>query len=291
MASAARATPRDLSGRLVVVTGAGPDSIGLATARSLADWGAEVVVSTRAEPVPGFAWHPLDLADRASVQAFATWFLDRYGGRLDALVNNAGIHLDLRSRWSEPQLLDGHEIHWRTNYLGTTQLTRLLLPGLLARAAETGDARVVHVVSKLHARGSNTALFNGVAPYNSWAAYGTSKLALIHDAAELYRRHRDHGLRAFSVHPGSVFTHIADRGLANSPVLGRLRAMARPIERRALLTPDQGAQTTLQCLVDPDARHGYFRHCAPTEPAVDALDVVAAQRLWRQTQRWIDEER
>ena len=289
MPTAAVATPRDLTGRVVVVTGAGPGSLGLATARSLADWGAEVVVSTRTEPVAGFAWHPLDLADRQSVQGFADWLLDRYDGRLDALVDNAGVHLDLRSRWTEPRLVDGHEIHWRTNYLGTAQLTRLLLPTLLARAARTGEARVVHVVSKLHARGTNAAMFDGADPYDSWAAYGTSKLALVHHAAELHRRHGAEGLRAMSLHPGSVFTRIADRGLETSPLLGRLRSLARPLERRVLLTPDQGAQTTLHCVSDPAAEHGYFRGCAPAEPSPDALDVVASKRLWDETERWIGE--
>jgi len=293
--STAVATPRDLTGRCVVVTGAGPGSIGLATARALAAWGAEVVVTTRATPVepsPGdtVAWHPLDLADRASVESFAGWLLDRYDGRLDALVNNAGIHLDLRSTWSEPPLVDGHEVHWRTNYLGTAQLTRLLLPALLARAAHTGDARVVHVVSKLHARGTNAAMFGeSAAPYDSWAAYGTSKLALVHHAAELHRRHGGEGLRTASLHPGSVFTHVADRGLETSPVLGRLRRLVRPLERRILLTPEQGAQTTLHCVTDPDVRHGYFRGCAPAEPSVDALDVVASSRLWDRTEAWLEE--
>jgi NAD(P)-dependent dehydrogenase (short-subunit alcohol dehydrogenase family) len=295
MPSAAVATPRDLSGRVVVVTGAGPDSIGLATARTLAAWGAEVAVSTRAEPVPAplgdtVAWHPLDLADRASVQAFADWLLDRYDGRLDVLVNNAGIHLDLRSTWTEPPLVDGHEIHWRTNYLGTAHLTRLLLPALLERAGATGDARVVHVVSKLHARGTNAALFDGVRPYDSWAAYGTSKLALVHHAAELHRRHGETGLRAMSLHPGSVYTRIADHGLATSPVLGRLRALAAPLERRVLMTPEQGAQTTLHCVAEPDARHGYFRGCAEAEPSTEALDVVAAGRLWDRTEAWLGEQ-
>jgi NAD(P)-dependent dehydrogenase (short-subunit alcohol dehydrogenase family) len=290
MPNAPLATPRDLTGKVVVVTGAGPGSLGLATARTLAEWGAEVAVSTRAKPSPGFAWHPLDLADRASVRAFADWLLDRYDGRLDVLVNNAGIHLDLRSKWTEPQVVDGHEIHWRTNYLGSVQLTSLLLPALLDRAAETGEARVVHVVSKLHRRGTNAAMTEGVEPYNSWTAYGTSKLALVHHAAELYRRHGDEGLRCFSLHPGEVFTHVADRGLANSPVLGRLRALARPLERRVLLTPEQGAQTTLHCVADPEIQHGYFRRCAPAEPATDALDVVAAKRLWDETADWLRED-
>jgi NAD(P)-dependent dehydrogenase (short-subunit alcohol dehydrogenase family) len=289
MASEPMATPRDLSGRVVVVTGAGPRSIGLATAQTLADWGAEVVVSTRSEPVPGLDWHPLDLADRTSVRRFADWVLDRYDGRLDALVNNAGIHLDLRSTWTDPPLVDGHEIHWRTNYLGTAQLTHLLLPALLDRITATGDARVVHVVSKLHARGTNAALFEGVVPYDSWAAYGTSKLALVHHAAELHRRHGDDGLRAVSLHPGSVFTHIADAGLATSPVLGRLRALAQPLERRILLTPEQGAQTTLHCVADPEVRHGYFRGCAAAEPSAEAADAVAARRLWDKTEQWLSD--
>jgi len=288
--SAPQATRRDLRGRTVVVTGAGPGSLGLATATALASWGADVVVTTRAQPVDGFAWHPLDLADRASVRDFAAWLLDRYDGRLDALVNNAGIHLDLRSTWTEAPLVDGHEVHWRTNYLGTAQLTRLLLPALLARADAVGEARVVHVVSKLHGRGTNAALFDGVHPYDSWAAYGTSKLALVHDAAELHRRHGAAGLRAMSLHPGSVFTRIADQGLATSPLLARLRRLARPLERRALLTPEQGAQTTLHCVADPDVRSGYFRGCQAVEPAVDALDLVVSQRLWGQTEAWLEEQ-
>jgi NAD(P)-dependent dehydrogenase (short-subunit alcohol dehydrogenase family) len=224
------------------------------------------------------------------VAGFADWLLDRYDGSLDVLVNNAGLHLDLRSTWTEPQLVDGHEIHWRTNYLGTAQLTRLLLPALLARAVEVGEARVVHVVSKLHRRGTNAAMFDGVHPYDSWTAYGTSKLALVHDAAELRRRHGDEGLRAVSLHPGSVYTRIADRGLATSPVLGRLRALAAPLERRVLMTPEQGAQTTLHCVADPDVQSGYFRGCAPEEPSTEAHDVVASKRLWDRTDAWLAEE-
>jgi NAD(P)-dependent dehydrogenase (short-subunit alcohol dehydrogenase family) len=149
----------------------------------------------------------------------------------------------------------------------------------------------VNVVSKLHARGTNAAMFDGLDRYDSWAAYGTSKLALVHHAAELHRRHGEVGLRAMSLHPGSVFTHIADRGLESAPVLGRLRALAAPLERRVLLTPEQGAQTTLHCATDPGVRHGYFTRCAPAEPSTEALDVVASQRLWEETERWIGDGR
>jgi NAD(P)-dependent dehydrogenase (short-subunit alcohol dehydrogenase family) len=271
----------------VVLTGAGPGSLGLATACALRDLGHEVVVSTRAERVDGFGWHRLDLADRGSVAAFAAWVLE--GDRpLDALVNNAGIHLDLRRRWSAPQLVDGHEIHWRTNYLGSAQLTRALLPALLAQADRTGDARVVNVVSKLHTRGSNEFLFTGVQPYDSWAAYGTSKLALMHDAAQLSRRYGDRGLRAVSVHPGSVFTRVADAGLATSPLLARLRTLGRPIERRMLLSLERGAETTVFALTDPEVvPGGYYTRSALAVPSDDALDDAVGRRLADQTGDWL----
>jgi NAD(P)-dependent dehydrogenase (short-subunit alcohol dehydrogenase family) len=270
----------------VLVTGAGPESIGLATATALASLGHEVVVTTRSTPVDGFDWHPLDLASRESVAAFAAWFGSSYDG-LDALVNNAGIHLDLRSKWKQPQLLDGHEIHWRTNYLGTVDLTRALLPMLLA----ADQPRVVHVVSKLHERGRNDAFFGEFGDdYDSWVAYGTSKLALVHDAASLASRYGDRGLRAYSLHPGSVYTHIADRGLETSPVLGRLRALAAPLERRVLATPEQGARTSVHCVTDPGAVSGYYRRGAPAEPAAQAGDQDARAALWTRTEQWLEQE-
>ncbi|GAB3851139.1 SDR family oxidoreductase [Nocardioides maradonensis] len=271
----------------VLVTGAGERSLGEATARLLAEQGAEVTVTTRTDAAAaaarighGVVGHNLDLASRASVEAFAQWYADERG-TLDVLVNNAGIHLDLRSRWKEPQLVDGEEIHWRVNYLGTWHLTSLLLPLLDASPAP----RVVDIVSKLHRRGSNAALLAGVQPYDSWAAYGTSKLALVHHATELGRRHPR--IATYAVHPGEVYTRIADRGLETSPVLGALRRLAAPLERRALMSPEDGARTTVLCATAPDLAPGYYRNGAPAEPSADAQDATAAARLWDATAAWL----
>jgi NAD(P)-dependent dehydrogenase (short-subunit alcohol dehydrogenase family) len=288
------ASPVELAGKRVIVTGASPGSLGAATARALAQWGAQVVVTTRANAVDaaraigdGVTGHPLDLTDVQSVAAFADWYA-REHDRLDVLVNNAGIHLDLRAKWTEPQLsADGYEIHWRTNYLGTMQLTHRLLP-LLERAAEkSGDARVVNVVSKLHARGRNEFLFAPLTPYHSWDAYGLSKLALVHATNELARRYAPANVHGYSLHPGSVYTHIADRGLEGQRVLAALRRALAPIEARTLLSPEQGAQTTLHCATAPGLPVGYYRGCAPASASDDTRDSAVAARLWDDTAAWV----
>src|SRR5262245_64436282 len=84
---------------VAIVTG-GASGIGLATAERLAREGACVAVADRADPEPtaraitaagGRAWGiPVDVADESSVRAMVETVCTR-GGRVDALVNAAGI--------------------------------------------------------------------------------------------------------------------------------------------------------------------------------------------------------
>jgi NAD(P)-dependent dehydrogenase (short-subunit alcohol dehydrogenase family) len=246
-------------GRVAVVTGVGFGSLGEAIASSLRGLGFRVLTSTRSSAT-GPDIHAMELTSRASVAAFARWVQDSTD-RLDVLVNNAGVHLDLRSAWHEPHLVDGQEVHWRTNYLGTAQLTRLLIPLLLATAEREGEARVVDVVSKLHARGRNDGLDGDLTPYDSWTAYGTSKLALIHEAHELERRYGARGLHGYSAHPGSVSTG-----------------------------PEAAARTVVFCATSPRARPGgYHRSSAPSTPSADAQDEEAGRILWDNTTRWVEQ--
>src|SRR5215469_1039115 len=91
-----------LSGRVALVTGAGgPDGIGYATARLLAELGAAVMISATTDRVhdrvselrsAGFdaAGVAGDLTDAAAAAGLVTAALDRWG-RLDIVVNNAGM--------------------------------------------------------------------------------------------------------------------------------------------------------------------------------------------------------
>jgi len=270
-----------------VVTGVGTGSLGEAVASSLRDLGFRVLTSTRTCPTSADT-HAMELTSRDSVAEFARW-VQESTDRLDVLVNKAGVHLDLRSAWHEPHLVDGLEVHWRTNYLGTAQLTRLLIPLLLATAQTYGGARVVNVVSKLHARGRNDGLDGDLTPYDSWTAYGTSKLALVHEAHEIERRYGARGLHGYSVHPGSVATNIADRGLETAPLLGRLRKLAGPLERRALRSPADAARSVVFCATSAQAEPGgYHRASAPSTPSADAQDEEAGRILWDTTTRWVE---
>ncbi len=297
------AVPQEMAGKTVIVTGASLGSIGFETARVLVSWGAHVVITARSDVaslvqalrraageqarVDGF---PLELTDAESVTAFVVWFKQTHGERLDVLINNAGIHLDLLSQWTEPHLSpDGYEIQWRTNYLGTMQFTHLLLPLLQKTGKKTGDARIVNVVSQLHSKGFNAGLFDHY-PYNSWTAYGMSKLALVHATFELQRRfaETDH-VQAYCLHPGSVFTNIADKGLAGNRVLQTVRNVLAPMERFSLLTAEEGAQTSIHCATHPDVKGGqYYQQCRTRTPSADCHDAAVSERLWRQTQAWFN---
>ncbi|KNE81183.1 MULTISPECIES: SDR family NAD(P)-dependent oxidoreductase [Streptomyces] len=136
-----------MSTRTAVVTGAS-SGIGAATARRLAEAGYRVLLTARrADRIEGLAAeltaagleaaaHPLDVTDRAAVDAFAA-SLDR----CDVLVNNAGGALGL-----DP-VATGDPADWRAMYevnvLGVLHVTQALLPALTA----SGDGTVVVLTS------------------------------------------------------------------------------------------------------------------------------------------------
>ena len=295
------AKPVDMTGRQVIVTGASEGSMGYIIALQLARWGAEVVVTGRNDTDAlqqalraelgsgGVTARALDLADRDSVSAFADWYRER-SSPLHVLINNAGILHDLLAlRRQVERSPDGFEAHWRINYLGTFHLTHLLLPLLIDSAAADGDARVLNVTSHQHMRGRNDRLFAESASRNPWDAYGQSKLALIHMTQALHRRHGGTGqFRAVSVHPGSVYTNLVASGLESYSGFKPIQWLMAGPAKLALLSPLQGAQTSLFCATDANVQGGrYYERCAVGQPSADALDASVAERLWDATADWL----
>ena len=69
--------------------------------------------------------------------------------------------------------------------------------------------------------------------------------------------------------------------------LRRTKRLATPLAPLILLTPAQAAQTTIHCATDPHLEGGhYYERCARAEPAGDARDEAAAERLWEESDRW-----
>ena len=193
----------DQSGRTAIVTGAN-SGIGRAAASALAERGARVVLAVRnadkgasaAAAMSGTVEvRPLDLADLASVRAFAAG----WKGAIDLLINNAGVMIPPLTRTA-----DGFELQFGTNHLGHFALTNLLL--------EHVTGRVVTVSSTGHRIG--TVDFDDLnwerKPYRAWRAYGQSKLANLLFTAELQRRLTAAGsaVLATAAHPGYASTNL-----------------------------------------------------------------------------------
>ncbi len=134
--------------RVIVVTG-GAQGIGRAIAAGLATAGASVVVADlagfeeAAAALPGNACGVhVDVADPAACAAMAAAVLERYG-RIDGLVNNAGLYSTLVPTPMEELDLDEWRRVMEVNVLGLHLATRAVLPAL--RAA--GGGRIVNIAS------------------------------------------------------------------------------------------------------------------------------------------------
>ncbi|GAA4660645.1 SDR family NAD(P)-dependent oxidoreductase [Streptomyces chumphonensis] len=185
-----------MSGRTAVVTGAS-SGIGAATARRLAEAGYRVVLTARrAERIEALAKeltdaglaagaHPLDVTDRAAVDAFAASL-----GGVDVLVNNAGGALGTDT------VAEGDPADWRTMYevnvLGVLHMTQALLPAL--RDARDGGTVVVV---------SSTA---GFAVYEGGGGYAAAKYGA-HALTETLRLELcGEPVRVVEIAPGMVRT-------------------------------------------------------------------------------------
>lgn len=142
--------------RIALITGANR-GIGFESARQLARLGYKVVVTSRdglqgkaaADKLQSEAldvgYHPLDVTRTESIQRVAE-FLDNAFGRLDVLINNAGIFPEIAFQDPRKQSILSSDLdvvrdNLETNTLGTLEVTRAVVP-LMQR---NGYGRVVNL--------------------------------------------------------------------------------------------------------------------------------------------------
>ncbi len=248
----------DLTGRTAIVTGAS-SGLGLATALELGRHGAQVTLAVRdlgkgawaagviREQAPRADVTPerLDLADLASVHAFADTWSAAHPEGLDLLVNNAGVMATPHRR-----TVDGFELQFGTNHLGHFALTGLLLPALIARPR----SRVVTVSSFVHRMGSLDLdyLTGSGHRHKPWTSYAQSKLANLLFTTEFQRRLDATGVPvlAMAAHPGYANTALQGVG----PTMRGATLQARFMEvgnRIAAQSPEMGALPTLFAATAP----------------------------------------
>jgi NAD(P)-dependent dehydrogenase (short-subunit alcohol dehydrogenase family) len=223
----------EFRGLRALVTG-GASGIGLATARLLAEHGAEVAVLDLSvdgvdKPLHGIA---ADVRDDASVRAAVAVAVEVLGG-LDILVNNAGIG-------AAGTVEDNDDAQWHqvldVNVVGLARVTRAALP---------------HLRRSAHASVVNTCSVAATVGLPQRALYSASKGAVLSLTLAMAADHVREGIRVNCVNPGTVDTPWVGRLLeaADDPAAERAALQARQPHGR-LVTADEVA-TAVAYLASP----------------------------------------
>ncbi|HEU5321494.1 MAG TPA: SDR family NAD(P)-dependent oxidoreductase, partial [Methylomirabilota bacterium] len=142
--------------------------------------------------------HPFEARDRASPAAWVAATVARYG-RLDGLVNNAGIDHPVGIEDEDETAID--EL-WEVNVKGPLRLIRAALPHLRA----SGCGRIVNIAS-----------LSGKRVRNLHVGYAMSKFAVMALTHTARRVAWDSGVRATAVCPGLVDTEMTADYVASVP--------------------------------------------------------------------------
>lgn len=232
---------RGLKDKVVVVTGAGR-GIGRATAQRFAEEGSKVVVAElspvlgqeAAEALRGVGYEAsfvqVDVSKRESVQAMVKAVQERYG-RIDALINNAGILADKTlKKMSDEDFDKVIAVNLRGTYVMTQEVAAVM------REQGTGGA-IVNAASVV-------ALYGNVGQTN----YVASKAGVIGMTRVWARELGRDKIRVNAVAPGFIETEmtqqipakITEMLVAKVP-LGRMGSVEEVAALYAFLASDDGA--------------------------------------------------
>lgn len=253
---------RDLSGKVVWITGAGT-GIGAAGAQKLADAGCQVVLSgRRVEPLEEIAADivqrggkvsvaPLDVSDKDSVAEVAAGILSDFGP-IDTLINNAGINVPKR-HWPDVSLEDWDAVV-NIDLNGAFYCTQAVLPAMRAQ----GQGLVINVSSWAGVRVS----------YLTGPAYTAAKHAMNAMTESLNMEECINGIRACAICPGEVSTPIMDKRPVPMSAEDRAR-MVQPedLGDTLLFVASLPAYVCInQLVISPTWNRGYVRYHEQSGP-------------------------
>ncbi|MFE3416619.1 SDR family NAD(P)-dependent oxidoreductase [Streptomyces mirabilis] len=237
--------PSKLTGTVALVTGAS-SGIGAATARRLAEDGASVaLVARRKGRLDGVAAEiekaggtalvvEADITDRTQAEAAVQQAVELFG-RLDTLVNNAGLMLLGPVVGAD---VDEWERMLAVNVQGLLHTTHAALPHLL-KAAEAGPRKVADIV--------NISSIAGRVAWNGYGVYNLTKFGVNGFTESLRQEVTQRHVRVGVLEPGGVDTEL---GSHNNPEIQG--AMIAPFyETTEVLTPDDIADGVAYMVTRP----------------------------------------
>jgi len=217
---------------IVLVTGS-TRGIGAAIATALRQRGAMVIGHGR---TAGPDTIGADLGDPGAAHALWDAALAQAGGRIDVLINNAGLFADNPITASDFAWLDAWEESLRINLTAAAQLSRLAVRHWQAGAR---GGRIVHIASRAAHRGDSP---------DHWH-YAAAKGGMVALHKTLARSYAHQGILSYAVSPGFVATDMAaDYLAANDPA-----ALAAQIPLGRVASPEEIARIAAFCALDAPA--------------------------------------
>ena len=253
---------------VALVTGAS-SGIGRAAALALVDRGFRVVgtsrTASRVTAPAGTTFFDLDVSRDDSVHALVGQVIARFG-RIDVLVNNAGIGA---AGAVEEMSVEQHQRVLDVNVLGVIRMSKAVLPVMRAQ----GGGRIINVSSLL-----------GLVPQPFMAAYVASKHAVEGFSESLDHEVREHGVRVVLVEPAYTSTAFdANAVVADDPqpVYAPRRVVFDEVLGEAMKdgdAPTVVAKTIVAAATDPKPR---LRYTAGARAGrVSTLRRIAPARLF-----------
>lgn len=306
-----------IAGKIILVTGPSPGSLGESFAKHVAAGKPAVLIlaGRSVSKLQGLieeltASHPtvvvkplsLDLLSfdevRKAAETLNSWADVPH---VDVLVNNAGI-------MAVPYQLskDGFESQFQTNHLSHFLFTNLIMDKVLASKAP----RVVFVSSHVHRIGHirwTDYNFNEGKHYQRWLSYGQSKTANALTALALAERLGPKDGLSFAMCPGVIYTNLAAHGLDDQAAFAAdLTEMDNMYGNKSLWgmadmkfkTLDQGAATHVFASFDASIKENngaYLSDCHVADQNLEevyswATSKVDAERLWKLSEKLVGQE-